>query len=97
MNSGFVVSAGAMTRQIQPLDVSVNKQLKCYLRKEYKVLLLSENLPLTPSGKVKGTCASKFAESFPAACKKGGGKKVEQCFKEWLVTDADDVTECDMS
>jgi hypothetical protein len=50
-----------MTRQIIPLDVSVNGH-KYYLRKEYEDGLLSENLPLTTYGEIKRTSASELAE-----------------------------------
>jgi DDE superfamily endonuclease. len=38
------------TSQNQPLDVTVNKLLKFYLKKQYETWLLSKNVPLTPSG-----------------------------------------------
>jgi hypothetical protein len=56
------VISGGLISQLQSLDVSVNKQFKNYLRKEYRVLLLSENFPLTPSGKIKRASASKLAK-----------------------------------
>jgi hypothetical protein len=56
-----------VTSQIQPFDTSVNKSFKDYLRNEYEVGLISGNLPLTPSGKIKSTSISKFAELVSAA------------------------------
>jgi hypothetical protein len=82
-----------MTSQLQPLDVSVNKTCKNYLGKEYEAWLLSENLPLTPSGKIKRASASKLAERVSVAWKKIAGKTVEQQFKKCCITNSLDGTE----
>jgi hypothetical protein len=60
-NCDMVVIPGGMTN-FNHLDVSVNKPFEDYLRNENKARLLSENLPLTRSDKIKGETASKFAE-----------------------------------
>jgi hypothetical protein len=95
-NCDFVVIPGGMTSQLQALDVSVNKPFKDYLRREYEAWLLSENLPLTPSGMIKRASASKLAEWVSAAWKKIAGKTVEQSFKKCCVTNALDGTEDDI-
>jgi hypothetical protein len=61
-NCDLVVTLGGMTSQLQPLNDLINKPFKDYLRKEYKVRLLSENLPSTPSGKIKRASDSKLAK-----------------------------------
>jgi hypothetical protein len=91
-NFNLVVVLGGMTSQLQPLDVSVNKPFKDYLRKEYEAWLLSKNLPLTPSGKIKRASASELAEWVSAAWKKIAGKTVEQSFKKCRITNALDGT-----
>jgi hypothetical protein len=50
--------------------------LKHYLRKEYEAWLLSEILPLTTSGKIKGSSASKCAEWVLVTWKNITGKTV---------------------
>jgi hypothetical protein len=91
-NCNLVVILGGITSQLQPLDVSVNKPFKDHLRKEYKAWLLSENLPLTPSGKIKRASASKLAEWVSAAWKKIAGKTVQQSIKECCITNELDGT-----
>jgi hypothetical protein len=49
---------GGMISQLQPPNVSLKKPFKDYLGKEYETWLLSEKLPLTPSGKLKRASAS---------------------------------------
>jgi hypothetical protein len=61
-NCDLVVVPGDMTSQLQPLYFSVNRPFKDYLRKEYKTWLLSENLPVIPSGKIKKASASDLAD-----------------------------------
>jgi hypothetical protein len=57
--------------------------------------LLSKNLPLTPSGKIKRASASKLAEWVSAAWKIAG-KTVEQSFKKCCITNTLDGTEDDI-
>jgi hypothetical protein len=66
-----------MTSHCQPLSDSINKLFKDYLRMEYKARFLSENLPLTPSGKIKRASASKLANLVLAISKKTAGKTVQ--------------------
>jgi hypothetical protein len=67
-----------------------------YLRKEFETWLLSENLPLTPSGKIKRSSASKLAEWVSAVWKKIAGRTVEPSFKKCCITNALDGTEDDI-
>lgn len=60
LNSDLVIIPGGMTSQLQVLDVVVNKPFKDNLRKEYNNWLLSDNQPLTPSGKIKKTLSLSF-------------------------------------
>ena len=53
MKSDLVIIPGGMTSQLQVLDVVVNKPFKDNLRKQYSAWLLSEDHPLTPTGKIK--------------------------------------------
>jgi hypothetical protein len=57
-----VVIPGGMASQLLPLDVSVNKTFKNYLRKESETLLQSDNLPVTHSRKGKRISASQLVE-----------------------------------
>jgi hypothetical protein len=95
-NCDLVVTPDGMTSQLKPLDVSVNKPFKDYLRKEYEAWLLSENLPLVPSGKINRASASKLAKWVLATWKKIAGKTVEQSFKKCGITNTLDSTEEDI-
>jgi hypothetical protein len=86
-NCDLLVIPGDMNSQCQPLNVSVNKSFKDYLRKEYDARLISENLPLTPSGKIKRIPASELAEWIMAVWKKIAGKTREQSYKKCCITD----------
>jgi hypothetical protein len=61
-NCNVVVIPCCITSQLQSINVSVNKQFKDYLKKEYEAWLLSENLPLSLSAKIKRVSDSQLAE-----------------------------------
>jgi hypothetical protein len=54
--------------------------------------LLSENLPLTPAGKIEMESPSKLAEWVSPAWKKTAGKTAKESFKKCHITKALDVT-----
>lgn len=95
-NCDLVVIPSGMTSQLQPLDVSVNKPFKDYLRQEYEAWLFSENLPLTPSGKIRKAPASKVAEWVSAAWHKIPEVIVQRSFKKCCITNALDGSEDDI-
>ena len=49
----LTVIPSGMSSQKQPIDVTVHKPLKFYLRKQYETWLTSNNVPGTPSGNIK--------------------------------------------
>jgi hypothetical protein len=77
-----------MSSRLLLLGVSVTKPFKDYLRKEYEAWLLSENLPLIPSGNIKKAYDSHLAELVSAAWKKMAGKTVEQSFRKCCITNS---------
>jgi hypothetical protein len=87
-----------MINQLQPLDISVNKPFKDYLKKEHWTWLLSENLPLTLSpqmvrsrGHLLQTCRIGHGR-----LEEIGGRTMEQSFKRCCSINALGCTEVDM-
>jgi hypothetical protein len=66
----LVVIPCGVTSQLQPRNISVNVPFKDCLINGYEAWFLSENLPLTPSGKIRRASASKLAKWLTAAWKK---------------------------
>jgi len=85
-----------MTSQLQPLDVSVNKPFKDFVRAEYEKWILSDNLPLTKSGKIKKTPMSKIAEWISRAWSQVSPAIVAKSFQKCWVTNAMDGSQDDI-
>lgn len=95
-NCDLVIIPGGMTSQLQPLDVSINKPFKDYVKREYENWLHLEKHPLTPSGKIKKASASKIAEWVSVAWKKVSNETIIHSFKKCCITNALDGTEDDI-
>lgn len=91
----LVVIPGGMTSQLQPLDVSVNKPFKNLVRHEYENWLLSGNLPLTTTGKIKKAPVSTVAHWVSNAWKKIDAPLIIKSFKKCSISNALDGTEDD--
>lgn len=75
-----------MTRPLQHPDVTGNKQFNIQLRKECVYQLFSENLPLTPSGKIKKTPALQLTEWMTADGKKIPEEADPECEKGFEIS-----------
>lgn len=60
--SDLVIIRGGLTRKLQSLDVCIYKPFKDFVRDQYEQWIISDNLPLTPSGKIKRASASLIVE-----------------------------------
>ena len=85
-----------MTSQLQPLDVSINKPFKGYLREEYESWISADDLPLTQSGKIKKASPSLITRLVSTAWAKVSPAMVEKSFKKCCLSNAMDGTEDDL-
>jgi hypothetical protein len=92
----LAVIPGGLTSQLQPLDVSLNKPFKAYLRDEYDAWLSTENLPLTKTGKFKKAPPSTIAKWVASAWAKIDVTIVQKSFKKTCISNALDGTEDDL-
>lgn len=92
----LAIIPGGLTCKLQPLDVSVNKPFKQYIREEYENWLTNEEHPLTPTGKIKKAPASTVAQWVSNAWKKIPEKIIVKSFKKCCITNALDGTEDDI-
>ena len=96
INSKMVVIPAGMTSQLQPLDVSVNKPFKDHVRAKYEEWILSDNLPLTKSGKIKKAPAAEMARWISEAWKDVSPGIIQKSFQKCCVTNALDGSEDDL-
>lgn len=96
LGSQMAVIPGGMTSQLQPLDVCVNKPFKDLLREQYEKWLASENLQLTPAGKIKKASPFKVAEWVKFAWDSTDKELVRRSFLKCCVSNALDGSEDDV-
>jgi hypothetical protein len=95
-NNDLAVIPGGMTSQLQPLDVSVNKPFKGYLKEECEQWLCSGNLPQTKTGKIKKAPASVVANWVSKAWEKIDASIIQKSFKKCCISNSLDGSEDDL-
>ena len=83
-SSDLAIIPDGMTSQLQPLDVAVNKPFKDYVKQEYEDWLMSDNLPLTATGKIRKAPASVVATWVSSAWKKIDHETIRRSYKAML-------------
>jgi hypothetical protein len=76
-----------MTRQLQPLDVSINRPFK-----HYDAWLNKDNHILTPSGKIKRASASAIVQWISKAWKEVPVSIIAKSFLKCCLSNAEDGT-----
>ena len=95
MKSDLVIIPGGMTSQLQVLDVVVNKPFKDNLRKQYSAWLLSEDHPLTPTGKIKKPTVFDLCKWILSAWSSISPDSIVKGFKKCSISNALDGSEDD--
>lgn len=87
-----MVIPGGLTSKLQSLDVYINKPFKAHVQDQYDEWLMTDNLPLTPTGKIKKAAASTIVEWVSKAWEKITPELIQKSFKKChaIVTDATD-------
>ncbi len=92
MKTQVAVIPGGLTSQLQPLDVSINKPFKCFIREEWNKWM-QEECEVTPTGRRKRPSIGMVCEWVKKVWDQINTEIVIKSFKKWGISNAleDDI------
>ena len=96
LKTKVAVIPGGLTSQMQPLDVSLNKPFKAFIREEWNKWMLSEDFEVTPTGRRKRPSITQVCEWVKRSWDAVNEEIVVKAFKKCGISNALDGTEDDM-
>ncbi len=96
MKTQVAVIPGGLTSQLQPLDVSINKPFKCFIREEWNKWMQEEECEVTPTGRRKRPSIGMVCEWVKKAWDQINTEIVIKSFKKCGISNALDGTEDDI-
>ncbi|KAG2459032.1 POGK protein, partial [Polypterus senegalus] len=92
----LAVIPGGLTSQLQPLDVSINKPFKVFMREEWNKWMAAGNHDLTPTGRMKRPTITQVCEWVKTSWDSVKDEIIVHSFKKCGISNALDGTEDDM-
>ncbi|XP_069593726.1 bromodomain testis-specific protein [Ranitomeya imitator] len=89
----LAVIPGGLTSQLQPLDVSINKPFKVYMREEWNKWMAAGNHDLTPTGRMKRPTITQVCEWVKTSWQSVKDETIIRSFKKCGISNALDGTE----
>lgn len=89
----LAVIPGGLTSQLQPLDVSINKPFKVFMREEWNKWMAAGNHDLTPTGRMKRPTITQVCEWVKRSWDSVKEEIVVQSFKKCGISNALDGSE----
>ncbi|KAM3915673.1 pogo transposable element with KRAB domain [Leptodactylus fuscus] len=91
----LAVIPGGLTSQLQPLDVSLNKPFKVFMREEWNKWMAAGNHDLTPTGRMKRPTITQVCEWVKTSWQAVKDETVVSSFKKCGISNALDGSEDD--
>ncbi|CAI5769472.1 pogo transposable element with KRAB domain [Podarcis lilfordi] len=92
----LAVIPGGLTSQLQPLDVSINKPFKVFMREEWNKWMAAGNHDLTPTGRMKRPTITQVCEWVKTSWHLVKEEIVVQSFRKCGISNALDANEDDI-